>query len=231
MGAVGDDLCPARSERPIAARACHAWLQGSDAGSGAGGSRRPRRTRPAGGGADGHRQDCGICLAAAATAGGRRAAGRRKLRARAGAGANPRTGRAGLRQHPRLWPAPAAAHLRGLRRSRHRSAEGAVAQGHGCRGRDARAPARPASPERAETRSGPHAGARRGRPHARPRLFPGTRRHLRRPAAAPADPAVLGDLRRRHPGDGRRHPERSGQRRGQPAQRGPAARPAVGDPR
>ena len=155
--------------------------------------------RPARRSTDRHRQDRRFrpAVAAAADPGG--AAGRCELGACTGPGSDPRTGRAGPRQRPRLRPAPAAAYRGGLRWGQHQPADDEAAQGSGYPRRHSRAAARPVSAERGEVRPAPGVGAGRSRSHARPRFRPRAGRTVRRAAAQAPDPAVFRDLLRRHP--------------------------------
>src|SRR5690606_23292970 len=90
-------------DRAAAAHARIPRLHYAVSGPGQGDSRRAQGPRPDGGGADRHRQDRRIRLAAAAASDPGRCAGDEQFGACAGAGADPRTGRAGAREFPRLW--------------------------------------------------------------------------------------------------------------------------------
>ena len=124
--------------------------------------------RPDGRGADWHRQDRRFRPAAVAAADDGRPGGGQQLGARPGAGADPRTGRAGAAELSDLRPGPAAAQLCGVRRGQHQPADDEAAQGPRRAGRHPRAPARPVPAERGQVQPAAGAGARRGRPHARP---------------------------------------------------------------
>lgn len=196
---VAHDVRFPRSARPPAqgprrARPRHAYADpGPSHTPGAQGPRPARRST------DRHRQDRRFrpAVAAAADPGG--AAGRCELGACTGPGPDPRTGRAGPRQRPRLRPAPAAAYRGGLRWGQHQPADDEAAQGSGYPRRHSRAAARPVSAERGEVRPAPGVGAGRSRSHARPRFRPRAGRTVRRAAAQAPDPAVFRDLLRRHP--------------------------------
>ncbi|MNQ31742.1 hypothetical protein D3C85_451210 [compost metagenome] len=151
------------------------------------------------------------------------------MRARAGARAHARTGRASLCQLPQLWRQLAAAQLCRVWRRAHRAADQQIAQGPRRTGGHAGPLAGLADAGRRQVRAGANPGAGRGRPHAGPGLRARARYIADDHAQAAPDPAVLGHFLGRDSRHGENHAEGSRLGRGQRAQQHGQGREAIVD--